>query len=514
MKKTALLASSIFAAALLVGCGGGGGSDAGTPAGDNGSNPGGGSGSSAAKTGTFVDSPVEGLRYVTDTGVVGETDKNGKFKYNDDDQITFYVGKLELGTGKPDKDGLFTPQNFQYLTNEQFTRTLILLQSLDEDSNLSNGIAIPDGVLEDIQKEMKIKEVDLTQLIDIPSVKKILEKHGDATRFPVDEESAITHFEDSMNRWSGGDGDGTGGGMDDGGVFYAENGLMWQDNKAALYTQVAYSYVEEYCSDMTLGGFYDWRVPTVYELRDLVKEKDKLKWSMDKENYIFWARASDSDPSLRMFNFAQGQSIPGTPDFKDDDMWNLKCVRGEKGTNPLPATLEYQVKADRGLWQHISYKTDENGKEYAIFDGYGVLYFGEYSKVGGWIMGSTKEGVTGGSISLTEDDGTRWEVDIASAAVGKDAIVHEGDQILVINPSAGSNRSQHVVYLGTYAKYKVSFVKIVIPLYLDKWGNEIIEPPYYTVFYPYSGNAKGFFEELKNYEGIQDMYDTLKRNSQ
>ncbi len=54
------------------------------------------------KTGYFIDAPVTGLYYKTDSEISGKTDK-GAYQYNDGDIVTFYLGNNEdtkhVGTG-------------------------------------------------------------------------------------------------------------------------------------------------------------------------------------------------------------------------------------------------------------------------------------------------------------------------------------------------------------------------------------------------------------------------------
>ena len=48
------------------------------------------------QSGTFADSPVEGLAYETAT-LSGTTDAEGKFEYEEGETVTFSLGGLELG---------------------------------------------------------------------------------------------------------------------------------------------------------------------------------------------------------------------------------------------------------------------------------------------------------------------------------------------------------------------------------------------------------------------------------
>lgn len=85
--KKRILSLLVVGASLsigFVGCGGGGGgSSAPTTA--------------VTKTGTFVDSPVEGLSYKTAT-LSGFTDNQGRFQYKDGETVTFKIGNLVIGS--------------------------------------------------------------------------------------------------------------------------------------------------------------------------------------------------------------------------------------------------------------------------------------------------------------------------------------------------------------------------------------------------------------------------------
>ncbi len=124
-KKSILLASTFSVAVSLAGCGG--------------SN----SGTGEIKTGIFVDSPVEGLTYVSGK-TTGKTDAAGTYKYEDGQAVTFKVGDISLATIYP--KALVTPVDLVTgavdETNATVTNIAIFLQTIDYDSDPTNGIQI------------------------------------------------------------------------------------------------------------------------------------------------------------------------------------------------------------------------------------------------------------------------------------------------------------------------------------------------------------------------------------
>ena len=93
----------------------------------------------------FIDSAVQGLDYsCVSSGETGVTDSEGVFTYVAGDECTFKVGAFVLGSGTP-TGAVFTPTD---ITTEEpeLTNILRLLQTLDTDNNVSNGIVLPSGI--------------------------------------------------------------------------------------------------------------------------------------------------------------------------------------------------------------------------------------------------------------------------------------------------------------------------------------------------------------------------------
>jgi predicted acyl esterase len=101
--------------------------------------------------------PVKGLDYKTPT-ISGITNEKGEFKYRLGETVTFSIGGLVLGAS-PARD-LITPAHLAIevagdatkLRNQKVTNIARLIQSLDSDSNLENGITITDDAKNTVQK--------------------------------------------------------------------------------------------------------------------------------------------------------------------------------------------------------------------------------------------------------------------------------------------------------------------------------------------------------------------------
>src|SRR5690606_13859387 len=103
---------------------------------------------SQVQTGTFVDSPVAGLDYEGDRTRASRTDEAGRFEYRRGEALRFAIGELELGsaTGAEVLTPLSITADATDAQDQRVTNKLILLQTLDADGDLNNGIQITDAI--------------------------------------------------------------------------------------------------------------------------------------------------------------------------------------------------------------------------------------------------------------------------------------------------------------------------------------------------------------------------------
>lgn len=94
-------------------------------------------------SGRFLDGPVQGLGYRT-ASHSGTTDANGGFRYRAGESVTFSIGGMDLPPVTP--GAVVTPLDVMKtssLDDPKVVKLLLLLQSLDDNSNLGDGIQIP-----------------------------------------------------------------------------------------------------------------------------------------------------------------------------------------------------------------------------------------------------------------------------------------------------------------------------------------------------------------------------------
>lgn len=137
LSASIILASLIL---LLSGCGGGGsGSDA----------------PSDSMQGVFLDSPVAGISYETETHS-GTTDANGSFFYMDGETIRFMLSDVFMGQAPA--ASVMTPIDIvpgaTNSTHPTVTNMIRFMQTLDIDNNPNNGITITQQVRNELQGRM------------------------------------------------------------------------------------------------------------------------------------------------------------------------------------------------------------------------------------------------------------------------------------------------------------------------------------------------------------------------
>jgi len=110
---------------------------------------GGGDNTFGSRTGTFVDSTVEGLEFNAG-GLIGTTDVNGHFFYDPGTPVSFFVGDIQVGEGPG--AAVMTPVSLVTgavdESNSVATNITRFMMTIDDDRDPDNGIQISDAVRE------------------------------------------------------------------------------------------------------------------------------------------------------------------------------------------------------------------------------------------------------------------------------------------------------------------------------------------------------------------------------
>jgi len=161
----------------LTACGGGG-SDSNTKTDSN-------------KTiGHFIDSPVKGINYECGD-IKGITDSNGTFSC-EKTPVTFKLGEMKIGSLNAfTKDNKMYPQDLLGLSRDNFTdkkliKLIRLIQSLDDDEDISKNINIESDVSEVFTSSLDFDK-SILEVLSAPA-------NGDL----VSQEDAIKHLQNSM----------------------------------------------------------------------------------------------------------------------------------------------------------------------------------------------------------------------------------------------------------------------------------------------------------------------------
>lgn len=104
--------------------------------------------------GVLMDSIVSGVSYHSSSGKKGITDEQGTFNYNHGDTIEFKLGSLSLGNVKG--KSIVTPIELANGDEKKLHNLLVLLQSLDSDSDLSNDISITSDTAKTVSAKIKL----------------------------------------------------------------------------------------------------------------------------------------------------------------------------------------------------------------------------------------------------------------------------------------------------------------------------------------------------------------------
>lgn len=109
-------------------------------------------------------------------------------------------------------------------------------------------------------------------------------------------------------------------------VVDKKRSLEWQDN--IEHNELIWKLSRGYCSQLALGGFHDWRMPTKEELTALSKNKKLKKQFSHFENALYWSASPDKNDDLSAHTIYSGNGHDSISD-KCDKYFAI-CVRDYK----------------------------------------------------------------------------------------------------------------------------------------------------------------------------------------
>ena len=158
------------------------------------------------REGVFVDSPVEGWFYVTDSRL-GTTDSDGTFTYLPKEVVSFYIGSIEIGSAEG--QDILTPLDFvpdaEDASHPEVTNILRFLQSLDEDGDPDNGITISELTISQAESQTLDFTLSANEFELAANALLGVLTDGDVIEL-VDAAAALEHFETTVPGSSGGGG--------------------------------------------------------------------------------------------------------------------------------------------------------------------------------------------------------------------------------------------------------------------------------------------------------------------
>lgn len=99
--------------------------------------------------------------------------------------------------------------------------------------------------------------------------------------------------------------------------------LQWQDDKAAKTTQRNWEGAKTYCENLTIGGYIDWRLPSIQELLSIV---DSSRYKGDSQNSL-----GAIDPTFKNV-FSDYYYLTSTTNAYDEfDAWDVTFSFGYGG---------------------------------------------------------------------------------------------------------------------------------------------------------------------------------------
>ncbi len=115
---------------------------------------------------------------------------------------------------------------------------------------------------------------------------------------------------------------------------------MWQDNRDTRYKKLTFSKAIEYCNNLTLGGYDDWRLPNKNELLSILDTKNfRTNWKLLDKNF-YYQNLNQWSPYISSTTFVRDEDMAWSVHFGSGrnylvrkspyDTYAIRCVRDLK----------------------------------------------------------------------------------------------------------------------------------------------------------------------------------------
>ncbi|WP_226668757.1 sialidase family protein [Microbulbifer aggregans] len=350
-RKIAIAVSLTAVLTTLSACGGGGSgsSDSPTPV-DSGTDP---SLSVELLTGIFLDSPITGLSFLTDSGHEGETGIEGGFSYEAGDSVTFSIGDLAFPLVVAQRAvtplELFSAKD---INDRRVVNFLRIVQSLDDDGNIEERIQLR-GDAADIINQSGLTLEDFDQgILEFATDHKVTALLSAAALGElVSDTGAVAHFSQTMKTSDEIDIDNDGAG---------NNSDPDDDNDGVPDQWDEYPYDAERSGDFDLDG--------VDNIEDSDDDNDGFA-DGDDDLPFDPAEHEDTDGDGIGNNADEDDDNDGTPDIDDDAPLDPN-VAGDADGDGIDNTVDPDDDGDGVVDSRDAFPLDP--AETADFDADGV----------------------------------------------------------------------------------------------------------------------------------------------
>ena len=409
MSKNLLIgALSIISAVIIAGCGGGS-----SPTNTN-------SDITEANDdnieGTFIDSVVSNLEYQSQSGISGKT-QDGKFNYINGDKVKFHLGKLILGEATPKKDIETTPQDLTE-NNETLVLILQLLQSLDQNNNLEDGITIADEVIEalsTLDSDINISDLNETALLAInDTLKEHIDKDHD-DKIDINRSEAINHFHSTLDIIKHENGECNNSNQDRSGAVIDVNCYETYELTQEIKDAIAYMGNEERLAYDVYKNLYELHAANGDEIRQLLNIADNSEVRhIQTVRDIVNKYDINASELTRLDDEPVGDgetpidSIRGQYDIESiQELYNALMQKGEiSKQDALEVGCMVEVTDVNDLNEYIQMAQEANIKD--VEDAFTALREGSYNHYWGFDRGLKNLGIENGCCSLGEIDGVNY----------------------------------------------------------------------------------------------------------